>query len=265
VLIGQSQKEYMHAAKRQAEYLLHHAPRCSNQAISHRRDEAQLWSDFGYMAPPFLTYYGVAVDDASIVKEAVRQCSLYREALQDDSTGLWKHIAGDGRTDPGLWGTGNAWAAAGMARVLATISHWSKSTNWSSEKKALEQYIGEIIDGAMETERDQNGMLRNYLHSEDLTKNYGDGSCTALLAATVYRMAVLAPKPFAESSYIGWADGLRLAIASNLRDGLLAPTVDPLKCDRPQPIYTGSPEGQSFVVLLYAAYRDYASARGLLE
>lgn len=73
------------------------------------------------MAPPFLAYYGASVGDVGIIEEAVNQCGLYRDILQNDS-GLWNHIvANDSSQDIAPWSTSNGWAAAGMARVLATV------------------------------------------------------------------------------------------------------------------------------------------------
>ena len=78
-----------------------------------------------YMAPPFLAYYAADTDNEDLLREVVRQCGLYREVLQLNTgssyDGLWRHIIGPEAQDTGLWSTGNAWAAAGMARVLATV------------------------------------------------------------------------------------------------------------------------------------------------
>lgn len=59
-MIGQSEPAYMAASDRQADHLLNVVPRFWNGAISQREDVAELWSDFMYMAPPFLAYYAVA-------------------------------------------------------------------------------------------------------------------------------------------------------------------------------------------------------------
>ncbi len=53
ILLGQSDANYLDASDRQADYLLHQAPRWSNGAISHRPDIAELWSDNMAMSLPF--------------------------------------------------------------------------------------------------------------------------------------------------------------------------------------------------------------------
>jgi rhamnogalacturonyl hydrolase YesR len=147
-----------------------------------------------------------------------------------------------------------------MARVLATVLHWDGAGgNRTVEKKQLVQYVGEIVDGAMQVGMDNStGLLRNYL---DDASWFGETSGTALFAATVYRMAVLVPERFATPKYLGWADDRRKAIAAHVDDdGILSPAVNPLNWGSRTPYTAGSPEGQSFGVLLYAAYRDCVCA-----
>jgi hypothetical protein len=53
ILIGQTNSAYLTAADNQANYILNVAPRWSNGAISHRSEEADLWSDNMAMSFPF--------------------------------------------------------------------------------------------------------------------------------------------------------------------------------------------------------------------
>ncbi|KAG6806357.1 hypothetical protein H0H93_003118, partial [Arthromyces matolae] len=122
-------EQFGDAAAAEYEYLTQGAPRAWNGAISHRVDYVELWADFIYMAPPFLAYYAVDTANFTLLREAVYQCQAYRQILHYNSTssdignfaGLWEHILGPVNNDPGLWSTGNSWAAAGMTRVLATL------------------------------------------------------------------------------------------------------------------------------------------------
>ena len=98
------------------------------------------------------------------------------------------------------------------------------------------------------------GLLRNYLND---TTWFGEISGTGVLAATVYRMAVLDPATYVPK-YTKWADKLRIAVAAHVRDdGIISPAVNPLGWGDREPFTTGSPEGQSFGTMLYAAYRDW--------
>ena len=131
-------------------------------------DVAELWSDAVHMFPPFLAYYAVATEDLALMRAAVQQIKLYRDGLRIDSgdrEGLWKHIVGPSdMADDGAWSTGNGWAAHGMARVRATISGWGPSREVMGKELAqLDRWVREILDGAMKTDNDESGLLRNYL------------------------------------------------------------------------------------------------------
>ncbi|KAH7350428.1 hypothetical protein BKA66DRAFT_516399 [Pyrenochaeta sp. MPI-SDFR-AT-0127] len=237
ILLGQSDSStYSAAATRQVNELLTKVPRYSNIAISHRYDATMLWSDFIYMVPPTLAYQAVAVKDQALLREAVNQISLYRDALQDRSTGLWRHIVGS-RTDAGAWSTGNGWVLGGIARVLATIKHWPTSSTWATEQQRL-----------------ITGLLRNYIST---SSTFPEAAGTAMIAANIYRFAVLAPDVFAKSNYLTWADAARAAVVKSIgSDGVLRPVINPYKYLENSPYGDTSPEAQDFAVLLYVAYRD---------
>ena len=118
-LTGRSQADnlqYADAATSQLEYLLTKVPKTSDGAISHRPEQVQLWSDFIYMVPPFLAFYGVATSNLSLARMAHDQVKLYRSYLQDNGSvsastnpnpkGLWRHMALGQNTDTGFWSTG---------------------------------------------------------------------------------------------------------------------------------------------------------------
>jgi hypothetical protein len=78
-------------------------------------------SDFIYMVPPSLAYYGVITQNESMVKEAYTQVKLYRNYLRDKSANsLWKHVLMGSPTDEGHWSTGPSCFSlvAGECRVL---------------------------------------------------------------------------------------------------------------------------------------------------
>ena len=262
VMLGQKDSKTFQAATRQKDYLLNDAKRHSNGAISHRVEVAELWSDAISMFPPFLAFYAVAANDLELMREAVKQCGLYREILTIESgpkKGLWKHIVGPSEmTDEGVWSTGAAWAAYGMVRVRATISGWRPSNETMSEELSqLDSWIGEILDGAIRTDDDDSGLLRNYLGDEGW---FGETSGTALLAAVAYRMAVLNPAMFAQSKYVNWAHQKREAVLALVdENGYAFPAANPLKHDSKEPVRE-SAEGVSFLLMLGSAWRDCVCA-----
>lgn len=235
------------------------------------------------MGPPFIAAYAVDTRNESLLHESVRQIELYRQVLQADIpttvpyAGLWHHIVGPQSQDLGLWSTGNAWVAGGMARVLATILTAPKparpsDTQWRTAAASnLTTWIQEILDGAVGAPLDH-GLVRNYVDDTSGSGNgFGEISGSSLLAAVAYRMAILAPEEFgvvngdaSKSKYVRWADRIRKTIGGEdvngnphvTNAGVVTPAVDPLDWKSTTPFTTGSPEGQAFVVLLYAAWRD---------
>ena len=210
------------------------------------------------MVPPFLAYTGVATSNLTLLKEAALQAKLYRDVLIQPA-GVWMHITGPEVQDYELWSTGNGWAAAGMARVLATMKKSRYARKTKGEQKVLTGLIKEILDGAIKLDTDETGLLRNYLNQ---TKWFGEISGTSILAATALRVAVLEPETFGKK-YTRWAvekkgvvDGL-IDENEGANYGIVAPAVNPLNWWDETPFTSGSPEGQSFVVLLHAAYRDW--------
>jgi len=257
LLISTSDHSYLTAARRQASFLLSHIPRTSKGAISHRYDVAEAWSDFVYMVPPFLSYLSVSTGDINYLCTALTQIYIYRDELcikEGQHRGQWRHIIGPQNQDEGAWATGCGWAGMGMARVLATMTKWKTTRGWEDEQARLKGYILELLNGALASPRDPaNKLLRNYLNDETYS---GEVAGTALLAATVYRMAVLVPEFGGE--YLTWADESRGAVEKCIdKDGLVAPVVNPLNHRQRIPLDGGSPEGQCFVAIMLAAYHDY--------
>lgn len=256
------------------DHLLTAVPRWPNGAISHREAVAELWADFLYMAPPALAYWAVQTADAALLAEVLRQCSLYRDVLgvpktkkKDDpfaAGGLWHHIIGPQTQDLGIWSTGNAWAAAGLTRVLATALKFppnhKKKTDLEAGIRTAKAILRDILDAALalDAAEPREPLLRNYLND---TTWFGELAGTTLLASTVYRLAVLVPEEFGGNNnnkeYVAWADAKRPEIVARVDSrGLLAPVVNPLGWGDRTP-HTESPEAQSFAVLMFAAWRDY--------
>lgn len=101
-----------------------------------------------------------------------------------------------------------------------------------------------------------NGTLFNYI-DQDESSTFADTSGTALLAAVTYRMATLT----GDLTHISAADDAFDLIQASLSDeGWLQDTVDPLTFNSPSLPGVPSPEGQAFVLLLQAAWRDFTAA-----
>jgi rhamnogalacturonyl hydrolase YesR len=259
LLIGKTDQAYYDAAIRQADHLLNDVPRWENGAISHREAYPELWADFVYMVPPFLAYYAIASSNLTLAKESALQCQYYRDGLTVTSDGVWLHIRGThGTTDLAAWSSGNGWAAAGMSRVLATLRKSKFDAETKDEQIRLVGLIKEILDGAIKLDVDESELLRNYL---DDASWFGEISGTSLLAATAFRVAVLAPEVFGDE-YTQWAERKLDVVDQKIDEatGIVGPAVNPLNWHDTNEYWSGSPEGQSFVVLMHAAYRDWEAA-----
>jgi rhamnogalacturonyl hydrolase YesR len=215
------------------------------------------------MVPPFYAYYGVLTNNENIVREAARQCQLYDDLLNTPS-GLWRHtltidehVPGE-RTedDPGLWSTSNGWAALGMARVVATMRKSQFNTRTEGEQWALIEIIERIVRRACQRDRDELGLLSNYLDDET---SWGEVAGTSLLAAAVLRMALIEPRSFYEG-FTAWAVTKMNAVEDciNRRTGVVASVVDPRDERQRMPLDGVSPAAQASVVLLQAAWRDWS-------
>ncbi|KAH9172575.1 glycoside hydrolase family 105 protein [Lactarius sanguifluus] len=258
---GLGGENYAAAATAQVEYLFGPGvPKTEDGAISHRVSEVQLWSDSVYMVPPFLAYYGITSGNQSMLQEAYNQVKLYRSYLGDTSAGgLWRHIVlGVNGTDQGHWSTGNAWAAAGMLRVLGTLKSSSFSRNFKGQIKDLGNWVAEI-HSAMYPNLQDNGLFKNYADGNS-TDNFDDASSSALLAATKFlreaertRAALFAANGSAATAVSNvFADTPHFTV-----DGWLAPVVNPINyaIEGAQ-----SPEGQAFTLMLESAWRDWSAA-----
>ena len=250
---------YSSAIYDQLTYSLYRAPRAPNGAISHRAEQVQLWSDSIYMLPPFFAYFGALHKDLEVMREAFDQIRLYRELMFDAGVGLWKHIVLGKGEDLGFWSTGNAWAAAGIMRVLVTIKNSSLKDEFTAEQANLEGWALEIVHNMWKYQQ-PNGTLLNYANDPN---SFADSASTALLAAATYRLAThLETSDTTKQVNMTWAlnaaNRARSVVSRSIDiDGWLTNVVDPWNF----PLRgTRSAEGQAFVLSLEAAYRDYQNS-----
>lgn len=216
------------------------------------------------MVPPSLAYYAVHVNDITYLREALRQCELYCEGLKDAESGCLRHIynveEGEGRKrDDELWSTGNGWAVWGMCRVLAMVENSRFRRDLQKEEKSLITQIKAIVDGVIRLDTHPSGLLRNRL---DDVSWFGEAAGTALVAAAVLRMAVLAPDVFGEI-YTMWAVRKMEVIETCVdRDtGIVAPVVNPTSDQQRTPLDGVSAEAQAFVALGIVAWEEWVQWR----
>ncbi|KAF1964822.1 hypothetical protein BU23DRAFT_50515 [Bimuria novae-zelandiae CBS 107.79] len=132
--------------------------------------------------------------------------------------------------------------------------------------------IRQLVDAVVITDvhRKEEELLPNYLYAKDEEPWFGDVAGTALLASVVYRMLMIDKEHFQGKSdredggrYIDWAERKSNAVFKCVdpETGIARPAVNSLKHAQREPLMTGNPEAHSFIILLWAAKRDYFKAK----
>jgi rhamnogalacturonyl hydrolase YesR len=223
-------------AERMLDYFLHKAPRTKDGTFYHIDDKPQVWIDSMYMAPPYLAVAGKPA-------EALKQIEGFRKLLWNKDRKLFSHIWDDslnGFAREAFWGVGNGWAAAGMTRVRALPQ------NMTAEKRKLEGYIKDVIDGCLAYMRPD-----GYYHDVvDDPKSFVETNLSQIMAYSIYRGI---KGGWIDISYRPGADKMREAARAKVdRMGLVQDV-----CGSPTFEAPGTAtEGQAFFILMEAAHRD---------
>ena len=231
----------MAARDRLVKWAVELAPRNADGIVYHFSDGTEFWVDSLYMLPPFLARAGY-------YDEALRQIDGYWHALLDEKKGLLSHRWDDQaqtfiRKD--VWGVGNGWAAAGMARVRAMLPE-----NDGSVKEQLEDRIRLLLTSALRHQR-KDGMFHDVL---DDPASFPEINCGQMFAYTIFR-----------GVHEGWLDSSLLEAANRIRAAAHA-SVDAYGlvhnvCGMPS--FDKSfvaPEGQAFFILMEAAREQLFAA-----
>lgn len=235
---GRSRDEYAWVAGNQYAFLKQSDQR--EGVISHRSDGYTLWSDEGYMIPPFFAYLGLASHNRGLLEDALYQWTGISNGLLDGATGLWRH---QNPGDDKIWLTGNGWMLMGLMRVIASIRASRFDINTSDAENIAARAFKSLFDSA-----DSEGIMQNVLGD-----NTQECAGTAGVVAAFYRFLVINPglaepmKAQAEKSFGG--------LVNKIDDqGKLMSVVDPsggngfnMNDGR------ASPEGQAFIMLMWAA------------
>jgi unsaturated rhamnogalacturonyl hydrolase len=219
------------------EYFLHKAPRRKDGTFYHIDDKPQVWIDSMYMAPPFLAVAGRP-------EEALKQVEGLRGLLWNKEKKLFSHIWDDAKNDFGrkdFWGVGNGWAAAGMTRVRRALPD-----RMPAEKKRLEGYIRDVLDGCLAHQR-PDGLFHDVLGN---AKSFVEVNLSQILAYTIYRGI---KGGWIAAAYKARADKMRQAARAKVDALGLVQDV----CGSPTFEAPGTAtEGQAFFILMESACRD---------
>ncbi len=155
-------------------WALERAPRNADGIVYHFDHNRVIWVDSFYMLPPFLAAAGH-------YDEALKQLDGYWRILFQPEKGLLAHQWDDDagaypRRD--VWGVGNGWAAAGMARVSALLPD-----SCQEARQRLEERIRTLLTAAYAHQR-PDGLFHDVL---DDTASFPEVNVGQMLAYTVYR------------------------------------------------------------------------------
>ncbi len=232
---------FVKAAARMRTYLLERAPKTADGILHHNNDKPQVWSDAGYMAPPFLAVAGRP-------DEAVKQIEGFRKLLWNPEKKLYSHIWDDGKKAferQDCWGVGNGWTAAGMARVIKALP-----AAMAEDKKRLAGYVKDILDGCLVHQR-RDGLFHDVV---DNPQTFVETNLAQMLAYTVYRGI---QGGWLDPSYRKAADRMRRAAKGKIdRFGLVEGVCGSPHFDRPGT----ATEGQAFFLLMEAAANELGPA-----
>jgi rhamnogalacturonyl hydrolase YesR len=225
------------AADRMLDFLLYKAPKTTEGIIYHNHIENRIWVDAFYMVPPFLAVAGY-------YKEAIKQVTGYRKILLDPQKKLYYHIWDEDKKAferKLFWGSGNGWAAAGMARVIKALPE-----EYKSEKEMIAGWVKELLDNCLKYQR-EDGLFYDII---DDPSTFVETNMAQMLAYTIYRGVKAG---WLENTYLKYADKMRQAAYSKVDEfGIVQGAVG-----APNFYKVGtSTEAQAFFLLMEAAYKD---------
>lgn len=171
-------EDYIRAARRNLEYLLHDAPGAPDGALYHLMGEEEIWADSMAMGPHVMMYMG-ELDAGMNYYRAIRK------RLRDPEDQLYRHKWNESeqRFSRDLyWGVGNGWALVGLMRMAQELKKRSDSR---AEEVAAD--FAELVE-AMLPFQAENGLFHDVL---DDSSTFYESECTEMFAYSIYKMVLL--------------------------------------------------------------------------
>jgi rhamnogalacturonyl hydrolase YesR len=224
------------------DYLLQQAPRAADGTLYHVFQAPQVWSDGFNGAPPFLAAMGR-------YGQALAQIDGFRKRLWDSRKKLLSHIWDDGaqafkRRD--FWGTGQGWAAAGLARVIRLLP-----PERGKDRERLAAFARDILDGCLVYQR-SDGLFHDVVDRPD---TFVETNLAQMLAYAIYTGVMGA---WLDRKYLVKADAMRRAARGKMDGYGFVHGV----CGAPHFDRAGlSTEGQAFFLMMEAAGNRAQAAR----
>jgi unsaturated rhamnogalacturonyl hydrolase len=214
------------------------APRSQDGTLYHVFKSPEMWSDGFNCAAPFLASTGH-------YDEALAQIEGYRKRLWDPQRKLLSNIWDDGKQEfkrKDFWGTGNGWAAAGVARVVRALP-----PERQSDRGRQAAFVRDIIDGCLACQR-PDGLFHDVVDRPD---TFVETNLAQMLAFAIYTGVAGAWLP---KDYLAAAHRMRSAARGKMDAFGYVQGV----CGAPRFDRAGTAtEGQAFCILMEAAGRAF--------
>jgi unsaturated rhamnogalacturonyl hydrolase len=169
------------------------------------------------------------------------QIEGYRKLLFNPEKKLMAHIWDDGKqqfVDPGFWGGGNGWTAAGLALVIRHLP-----VSRSGDRANLARFAKDVIDGCLGHQR-ADGLFHDYV---DRPETFVETNLAQMLTFALYQGMTDGWLP---ASYRVHGDRMRAAARAKMDEhGFVRGACSAPDFDRPGV----STEAQAFCVLMEAA------------
>jgi unsaturated rhamnogalacturonyl hydrolase len=228
-------EKYKKAADDMYQYLKNKAPKTTDGILHHVTYAKQVWSDASFMAPPFLAVMGD-------FDESVKQIEGFRKYLMDKEKKAYYHIWDEGKNEfarKKLWGGGNGWTAAGIAKIINLLPDSRKDL-----KDKMTGFGKEVIDGCMKYMR-PDGLYHDVI---DDSTTFVETNLAQMLSFSIYTGLKAG---WLDSSYKQKADFMRQAARSKVDDYGIVQGV----CGSPNFDRSGtSTEAQSFFLMMESAF-----------
>jgi unsaturated rhamnogalacturonyl hydrolase len=234
------------ALARQLSWIEDGGPRASDGTVFHLEGVREVWVDSVYMVVPFLVLCGH-------VEEAARQLDGHRNRLFDESTGLYRARWDEDRSTPAwpaLWGTGNGWVAAGLARAVRHLGGRRNGAAHDAFREEVAAHARVVIDACL-ARRCDSGRFHDVLDDPSTFEEVNLGQMLG------YAVLTGVTDGWLPSSYVDTGRSLvATARASVDPDGYVRPVCGAPDFDRPGT----SAEAQAFFLLATAAERRHDPA-----
>ncbi|HEX8095226.1 glycoside hydrolase family 88 protein [Jatrophihabitans sp.] len=224
------------ALDRQLRWLRQDCPRADDGTLFHLAGGREVWSDTVYMVVPLLAAVG-DVDGAHLQLAGHRRRlfdprrRLYAARWDEDSRQL---------SLPALWGTGNGWVVAGIARALR---HLKGDTSGADFERDAAEHAREVIDACLSYRR-PDGLFHDVL---DDPSTFVEANLGQMLAYAIFTGVADGWLP---AAYAETAGSLLVCARERLdADGLVTGVCGAPHFDRPGI----SAEAQAFFLLASAA------------